>query len=172
MKRTNTIIGITILLWLLTACAGVTHKPISSIEDSADEGIRYFGSSYYLFLYSNGKGGLITEIKSLPDPNKKMSAKPYSFLSSLDLTMNFVNGVLTSSEETADSTAIPKAVIAAAEKVASLLLQTMNLPSKQLELPAPYVYKIVLKSDSIEFVGGSAEDRIKISLLPQTDGSK
>ena len=52
-----------LLVVAATGCASVVHKPLLVENDGNDWGIRYYGSSPSLIAYSNGKGGVITEIK-------------------------------------------------------------------------------------------------------------
>src|SRR6266542_3545348 len=84
-----------------SACsATVSHSLITSPQaEAAATGVRYLGTSPYLIAYSDGKGGVVAEVKYLPDPAKKMSATPVSKLSDVDANMDFDRGVLTTSVE-------------------------------------------------------------------------
>jgi len=113
--------------WSAAACATVTHHRIASAaDDQADTGIRYLNTSPYLIAYSDGKGGIITQVTYLPDPAKKMSAKPNTTLADVDSTLDFDRGVLTSSVSKGDATAVPMAIAKAVEAFAPSLLAAMG----------------------------------------------
>jgi hypothetical protein len=161
-------------VWLLAllagGCATVTHQRILDDQgDDADRGIRYYGTSPYLIAYSDGKGGMVTEVRYLPDPKKKMSASPRTTLADVGATLTFDRGVLTESTETGDATAVPTAILKAVEAFGPALLGLLNEAQKQQEhsLPAPYVYKIVVRGGDVHFVGGRGDEDVKITLLPQ-----
>jgi hypothetical protein len=152
------------------ASATVTHRPIrTEAEDLAETGLRYLGTSPYLIAYSNGKGGIVTQISYLPDPAKRMSAKPAGELADVEATMDFDRGVLTTSAETGDATAVPKAIVKAVETLAPRLLAALGKTDapKQYEIPAPYVFKIVVRGPDVYFLGGGGDSPIRITLLPQ-----
>jgi hypothetical protein len=154
-----------------SACsATVTHSHITSPEaDAAATGVRYLGTSPYLIAYSDGKGGVVTEVKYLPDPAKKMSAKPDAKLADVDTKMDFDRGVLTTSVESGDATAVPKAIVKAVETLAPKLLAALNKAdtAKEYTVPAPYVFKIVVNGNDVYFLGGQGDAPIKITLLRQ-----
>jgi hypothetical protein len=168
--NTARILILTVLLGVITGCARITHRPLGLDEavDKADKGIRYYRSSPYLIAYSNGKGGVVTEIKYLPDPYKKMSALPRAFMATIKTTMNFENGVLTTSEEEADAAAVPKSILGAVEAVAPSLMAALNKARKdEYTVPAPYIYKIVVKGSTVYFIGSQPDQNIKVTLIPQ-----
>jgi hypothetical protein len=144
--------------------------------DKAAKGIRYYGTSPYLLAYSDGKGGIIvSEVLSLPDPDKKMSAEAVSTLAEVGGTLEFDRGVLTTSSETGDATVVPNAVLKAVETLApSILAKMFDDPTKKkdFEIPGPYLFKIVLKGGAPYLVGGAADTPIKITLLPQEKKEK
>jgi hypothetical protein len=159
----------------VTACATVTHSRIT--DDKADgtaTGIRYYNTSPYLIAYSDGKGGLVTEIKYLPDPAKKMSAAPKATLADVGSTMEFDRGVLSSTKDTADATVIPKAIATAIETIGPKLLGVLNdpTPSSELKIPAPHIYKIVVSGNTVEFRGGAGSAGFSVTLLPQEPKEK
>ncbi len=129
-------------------CATVTHHRIQgSQDDEADSGVRYLGTSPYLIAYSDGKGGILTQVAYLPDPNKKMSATPKTTLADVDSTLEFDRGVLTSSVSKGDATAVPIAIAKAVEAFAPALLAAMGRAkeTKDYTVPAPYIFKIVVE---------------------------
>ncbi len=156
-----------------TGCAKVTHRPLASLKakDDTGSGIRYFRSAPYLLVHSDGKGGIEWKIVFLPDQTQPMSAEPTTFLASIDATLKFKNGVLTSSDQIGDATAVPKALIKAAQTVATAAagaaLSAAGVPSDaEPGIPAPYLYKIVVRDDSVVFYGGQANapEIIRVSL--------
>ncbi|MGC4041934.1 MAG: hypothetical protein QM710_14415 [Flavobacterium sp.] len=150
----------------MSGCASVTYQKVDSNDEGS--GIRYYNSSPYLLVYSNGKGGLVSQIVYLPDPNKKMSASPTSFLASNQLTMEFSKGVYTTGKNTADGTAVSSAIIKAIETAAPALLAALNEPLTEREVPAPYLYKIVVEGSQVSFIGGQGDTTIKVNILKQS----
>ncbi len=150
-------------------CARVEHIPVTSpTDDLKMDGIRYFEASPYLLVYSNLKGGIVTEVLYLPDPNKKMAAKPTSIMASLDTTMNFSKGVLTDAKDIADSTAVPKAVLGAIQTAGEAFIKAMDEASaNEYKVPPPHLYKIISTEDGVKFVGGEGNTTINVTLLPQ-----
>ena len=83
-------------------------------------GLRFYQVSPFLLVYADGKGGVVWEIHNLPDPTKMMSAKPYNYLSSLQVKLTFDDHFrLMDVFDKGDSTTVPKAVFAAIETVAA-----------------------------------------------------
>jgi hypothetical protein len=152
-----------------TGCAAVVHKPLT--DDSTDRGIRYYRSSPYLIAYSNGKGGVVTEIKYLPDPAKLMSVRPEATLADVGTTLEFDHGMLTTAKDTGDATALTKAVLEAAGKIGMALIAGNVAeggadPTKPT-IPAPYIYRIVVTSTGVTLVGGDRQQTFQITLLEQ-----
>jgi hypothetical protein len=167
------IITLTVLLGIITGCARITHRPLDNVADVKSKGIRYYRSSPYLIVYPNGKGGIVADIKYLPDPYKKMSAIPKSFMATINTTLEFSKGVLTTSKEEADGTVVPKAILGAVEAAAPSFLAALNkVGAKDYTVPAPYIYKIIVKGDTVFFIGSKADKNIKVTLLPQKKEEK
>jgi len=166
---------IPLLVVASASCATVTHhRIVDENADAADTGIRYFNTSPYLLAYSDGKGGIVSQIFYLPDPAKKMSASPKATLADVDMVMTFDRGVLTQSTETLDATEVPKAITDAVKAFGPQLLALLNEAQKAQEhsLPAPYLYKIVVKGSGVQFIGGQGDTDVMITLLPQTAKEK
>jgi hypothetical protein len=125
-------------------------------------GIRYYQSSPYLLVYSNGKGGLIWQILYLPDQTKMMMVEPKVIGGRSEMTLYFQNGVLTGSTELGDTTELPKAILAAVQSAIPLLAMTMEV--QQPTVPAPYLYKIIVEGDKVRFVGGHGDCDIIVPL--------
>lgn len=159
-----------------SGCATMIHAPVTKDTENSDPGIRYYGVSPYLIAYSNGKGGVVTEIHYIPDPNKKMSVRPDVTLADVKATLEFENGALTQSTETGDATAVTKAVISAVEKLGSALIAAGNVPEGIAQpatwMPGPYIYKIVVKNNVVELIGGGRAPAFRVTLLPQTAPKK
>jgi hypothetical protein len=132
---------------LFPACAGVSHRDV--LDDSSARGFRYYDSSPYLLVQTDNKGGLTSSISYLPDLTKLRQANPYKFLAKNDSTFQLTNGILTNSDNVGDGTAIPKAFIDAAERVASAAIKAnADEPRKRTAsepdtAPRVYLFKIV-----------------------------
>lgn len=171
---------------LLGGCANVAHKPMTyhrypvdeantaatekaNIENTREDnnykkGVRYYLSAPYLLVYTDGKGNLVWKVYNLPDLTKLMVAEPTQILSKTTSNLTFTNGILTTSRNETDSTGLPKAVISALEK-ALPLLAAADLPSTENAIiPAPRLYKLVVKQDTIELVGTQSTDTIQVSI--------
>lgn len=157
-----------------SGCATMIHRPLTEKDDTADRGVRYYGLSPYLLAYSNGKGGVTTEVRYLPDPAKKMSVRPEATLADVGSTMHFENGALTSAADTGDATAVTKAALSAVEKIGVALLgaNAAKAAADDPVIPAPYIYRIVVKGEDIQLIGGDRTHSFKITLLPQPPPKK
>ncbi len=163
MQFFQIVLGI-LFVSLLSACSTtVVHKPVA--DDATATGIRYYRASPYLLVYSNSKGGLKWQILYLPDQTTKMEAQPKVIGGRSELTMYFQNGILTSITELGDTTALPKALLAAVQSAIPLLSAAMAVePSK---VPAPYLYKIVVTGGTIKFYGVQGDVPIIVPSLQQ-----
>ncbi len=128
-------LGVVCMTSLAGCVAWVTHSPVKSDAGDAGEGIRYYQSSPYLLVYSDSKGGLKWQVLYLPDQTKKMMA---------------------------DTTELPKAVFAAVQSAASLLVKALEAAAPKV--PAPYLYKIVVTGEDIKFIGGQGDTGIIVSI--------
>lgn len=157
-------------------CATMIHAPVTKESDASDRGIRYYLLSPYLIAYSNGKGGVVTQIYYLPDPNKKMSVRPDTTLADVKSTLEFEHGALTTANDSGDATEVSKAVQTAVEKLGTALIGAGIVPrgldEQPVTMPAPYIYKIVVKNGSVRLIGGSRAPAFHITLLPQPPGKK
>lgn len=141
-----------------TACtATVTYQP----ETAHSKGIRYYESAPYLLIYSDGKGGLKWQILYLPDQSHVMTASPVVRGGKTQMTLYFQNGVLGTSSVTGDTTAIPNAILSAAQAAIPLILAVAEKPAEQ-KFPRPYLYKIVVTGDSVQFIGGQGGEPIRV----------
>jgi hypothetical protein len=132
----------------------VLYEPANDADVS--KGFRYYNSSPYLLVYSNGKGGIVSQIVYLPDPQKKMTATPSSFLSTIQTTMEFDKGVLKSAKNTTDASIVSSGIVKAVESAAPALLAALNEPARDRLVPAPYLYKIIVEGNTVKFVGKQA----------------
>jgi hypothetical protein len=167
LKRIVFFVSTCTCIFAMAGCARIVYDPV--ISDDNSNGFRYYNSSPYLLVYSNGKGGLITQIVYLPDPMKKMTASPKSFLSTIQTTMDFDHGVFKSAKNTTDATVVSSAIVKAVESAAPALLAALNEPAQDRTVPPPYLYKIIVDNNTIKFVGGAGDIDIKVNILKQTE---
>ena len=148
-------------LWpcLFGCSTTVTH----SAATESGIGIRYYQSSPYLLVYSDSKGGLRWQILYLPDQTKKMMVEPKVLGGRSELTMFFHNGILTGSSELGDTTEIPKAIVATVQSALPLIAAALAAPPPQV--PAPYLYKLVVKKDQLAFIGGQGDASITVPMV-------
>jgi hypothetical protein len=151
-----------VLLSLLVAgcAANVTHE----LESSNSSGLRYYESAPYLLVYPNGKGGLVWQVLFLPDQSHVMVARPEVWGGRVQMAIKFQNGVLTNATTVGDTTVVPKAMIAAVQSALPLIAKAaLEAPPEHL-FPAPSIYKIVVRDDTISFIGGPGDNGIKVPL--------
>jgi len=148
-----------LLLVGVAGCAGLTVKPVpDAAADAKARGFRYYEPSPYLLVYTDNQGGLVSQITLLPDPTKKMSVKPYNRLASNNVTLDFDKGMLKQGTTEVDETAVPSALIAAAEKAVGAAIAAKGVvpPGTATTAPPPYLFKIVTDAEdgSLRLVGG------------------
>lgn len=172
-----------ILVFAVTSgCAGVKHAAIPYVGIPADDGknsveiesvkrrnieadnrangIRYYGSSLYLLVNSDGRGKIEWRILELPDQTKKMVAQPYNFLATIKTDMSFNDGVLNQSKVAIDASVVPRALI---ETVAKVLPYLAAADAPSYEVPSVEIYKIVARNNTFEFVGGPGDKPIRVT---------
>ena len=158
-------VGCLLAVLLGTGCVGVKHQRLLTPEaDASADGIRYYRASPYLLIHPDNAGGGNWEIKYLPDQSKKMSAVPYAHFAKSDLTLEFVNGVLKSSIEEADATAVPNAIVDAIAKIVPTLMAPNALGLVATSPPEPEIFKIIVTSDFLELRGKSKERTFRTQL--------
>ena len=132
-------------------------------QSSQAAGFRYFEEAPFLFVHSDGKGGVVGEIVWLPDTTKKMSVRPYAFLATNKVSLAFTNGMLTESSVTGDETVIPNAVLSA---VVAAGVKSTDAASGESQVPLPYLFKIQIGKDGqVTLTGGFATDKDKVTPL-------
>jgi len=158
---------------MLSACAGTTVSRIAhpGVPQTADQpadmndddasGIRYYESAPFLLVYSDGKGGLVSQLVYLPDLTQKRVINPYAYLAANNSTLTFDKGVLTQGKVIADETVVPKALIGVLQQSAAASIgRSFNAaggaPSPQL--PPPQLFRIVLEKGQARLVGGPGLD--------------
>lgn len=143
---------------LLTGCAGYTAGPIlNNKQDAKADGVRYYEIAPFLLVYSDGKGNLTSQIVMMPDTSKKMTLDLYAIAANNDSTLNFENGVLTSSKFILDSSEVPQSLIATIQTLGTAAVSAaFNEPElgTTRRIPAPYLFKIVIDNDGTRLVGG------------------
>jgi hypothetical protein len=144
------------LLLLMVNCAGMTVKQVDPAKDADANGVRYYGVSPYLVVYTDGDGGLTADVTYLPDPTKLMSAHPYNYLASNTTSLTFSNGVLTNAETDIDTTAVPKAVLTALKDIAVAVIGAGNEAEGDPQpptIPVPKIFKIQVANGHAQLVG-------------------
>jgi hypothetical protein len=168
--------GLVVGLICLTSCAGLDATSIRSATDESKAiGFRYYEIAPFLFVHSDGKGGLAAEIVWLPDPTREMSIHPYAYIASNDATLSFTNGVLTEAKAVGDETQVAGAALDSLSKFLATVGPGLNAVQEQLakkppEAPPPYLYKIVVTGDGITLRGGPP-DGVVIRLPATATGS-
>jgi hypothetical protein len=157
--------AIAVVAALTLACSGCTATVTYQHEAGGPKGIRYYESAPYLLVYSDGKGGLKWQIFYIPDQSHIMTATPMVRGGKAQMTLYFVNGALSSSTVAGDTTAIPNAILAAAQAaipiIAAAVLAEKGAPPG---FPKPYLYKIIVTGSAIEFRGGQGDASIRVPL--------
>ena len=142
---------------VLTGCAGLDVGPE---KVAGDEGIRYYQTAPFLFVRSDGKGGLSSEIVYLPDTTLTMSVRPYAYLATNDATLTFSNGTLNQAKVVGDETVVPSAIVDAIGKAATAFVGADQIGgasgASTAQVPVPYLFKIVVEKDKVSLVGGPA----------------
>lgn len=147
---------------LLGACsAHVSHRV--NVDDAKASGIRYYNSAPYLLVYSDGKNGLNWQIIYLPDQTRIMTAAPEISGARVEMAMNFSNGVLNSAATSGDSTAVPKALLAAVQTALPLIAAAAG--SAKPGFPAPQLYRLVATGSTLTFKGGPGDTAIQVPIF-------
>lgn len=152
--KTGIPVALLVHLLLLSGCAGITVEGVGGSGQTADadaKGIRFYQEAPFLFVYPDGKGGIASEVKWLPDTTQVFSAKPYAILAKNESTLEFSASALTSADITVDETDVVKASVDALAKV---LVAGLGANSgKQAEdaaVPLPKLYRIIVHGDTKE----------------------
>ena len=98
----------------------------------------------------------------LPDRARLRSVHPFSFMSSNKNTLTFKNGMLSTTTNEVDASAIPAAFVKAAETVAASAAKfgMFNFPATKegYVLPPPTLYRIHIKDGKLSFIGEEGKD--------------
>jgi hypothetical protein len=89
-----------------------------------------------------------------------MTALPKIDLAHTEMTLYFQNGILASSSVVADTTEIPKALISAVQSAIPLMAAAAAQEHRPPGFPAPYLYKVVVHGNHVDFIGGQAKQTI------------
>jgi hypothetical protein len=141
---------------LLVACASV--EPVRVDDFNSPQGIPYYEGSYYLLVWPDGLGNLKWSLNYVADTTKKMEYRTKNFLSAVETDLEFSNGLLTKGTTSLDSTAVPKAVVAAAEKVLLAAIANDASPTNSNAIPGPSIFKLVVNGGKIVFLGEESKD--------------
>ena len=149
----------------LGGCAGLsTGSLVTQKEIDEGDGFRYYDTSPFLLITSDGKGGLKSKVLYLPDSTKLRTIKPYSFAAKNDATLTFDKGTLVQAKAVVDETIVPTAIVGALEKVATARIKAANGGTGGI--PSPYLFRI--HGDSAgnwSLQGGQALDNDKPVLI-------
>jgi hypothetical protein len=135
----------------LAGCAGLSVEAIGNTGQAADAkatGVRFYQEAPFLFVYADGKGGVGTDIKWLPDTTQLMSASPYAVLSKNETTMEFLSSALTTSTVVVDDTIVVNASLEALGKVLAAAAANTASESELPPVPAPKLYRIIVNGDA------------------------
>jgi hypothetical protein len=159
MRLRRTLTALALLSTIgVAGCARITHVPTASF--AKPKGVPYYLGSYYLLTYPDGRGGLASQYFFLRDPNKKMFAKSRAWLANISSLLKFEGGVLTNSESTADSTALPAALIEAAETLMKTLAAA-NVVATGVQ--GPSIYKVRFTSATqVTFIGDRSKYTVSV----------
>jgi hypothetical protein len=155
---------IALCIFISGCSATVIHK--ISANDETETGIRYYDSAPYLLVYSDGKNGLNWQIIYLPDQTHVMSANPQIIGGRTEMTLSFNSGVLTTASTVGDTTALPKALIAAVQTALPFLAETLKGPAPRAPgFPAPSLYRLVVSDGVLLFKGQQGDTKIQVPIL-------
>lgn len=145
-------VALTVACICLTGCAGLDMRAPATQADA--KGFRYFETSPFLLVYTDGKGGIVSKFLYLPDTTKLRSIYPYAYGAKNDVTLKFDKGRLVQAAATVDETIIPASVIAGLEKIA---VSKAAANAGEAGIPAPYLFRIVSDgSGNWQLRGGQA----------------
>jgi hypothetical protein len=150
----------------LWGCAGVSVRTIGNdaAADKAAKGFRYYQPSPYLLVFTDNKGGLTSQILYLPDPSKKMSARPFAVVADNETSLTFESGVLKQAVVDVDETVVPKAALDALKDVLSSAVKAagaFNIANvTQTTAPAPSIFKIVVYEGNLMLIGNGSEPAV------------
>jgi hypothetical protein len=158
-------------LALLGGCLRVTHRPLPPgdlTEDVTARGIRYYGTSLYLLLHSDGEGGVVTRLLELPDVTRKTSLEVEGVFGSVDLQLRLRDGALTESDERLRNDVLALTLMEAAGSIAQSAASGMYrgdpASMREHQLPPPSLYKIVARGSHLELLGGQGDAPIRVPL--------
>ena len=152
-------------------CTHITHQPVPFGDMTADRearGIRYYRSSLYLLVHSDGHGGVVSRIIELPDVTQKMSAETGGILGSADWTLALRDGALTDTREELHNDVVARALLDAAggviQSAAKAMYRRSGSGALEHALPPPSLFKILVHGDEIEFVGAEGDEPVRVKL--------
>jgi hypothetical protein len=164
MERVSLVL-VSAVFFVVCLCGGCTATMTYQREGIDSKGIRYYESAPYLLVYSDGKGGLKWQVLYLPDQSHIMTATPTVRGGKTQMSLYFQNGALTSSTVAGDTTAIPNAILAAAQSAIPVIAAAVLAEKpEEPKFPEPYLYKILVSGGTVEFRGGQGDASIRVPL--------
>lgn len=158
----------------LTGCAGLSTGSPDPKQNDTTDGFRYYETSPFLLITTDGKGGLESKVLYLPDTTKLRTIKPYSFAAKNQATLTFDKGTLVQAKAVVDETIVPTAIVGALEKVAIAAIKGGNGGAEGI--PSPFLFRIYSNGDGIwSLEGGQALESdnktpIRIRFTPENKG--
>jgi hypothetical protein len=150
-----------LVLFLIAGCAGLSARDVGdagSSEDGKARGFRFYQQAPFLFIRSDGKGGLQSDIQWLPDTRRVISARPYAWLAKNETTLEFADGTLSKASTTLDETAVPTATLSALAKVMTAAAMNAVPEIAEGRIPTPYLFRILTDENGVHLLGGPAQD--------------
>lgn len=146
----------------VAGCAGLSAVDVGvpgSSEDKEARGFRFYQQAPFLFIRSDGKGGLESDIVWLPDTRRVISARPYAWFAKNETTLEFSEGSLTKATTVLDATSVPTAALAALAKVMTAAAMNAVPGIAEGQIPTPHLFRIVTDADGgVSLLGGPAQD--------------
>ena len=166
MQRALCLFAPAILGPLIAAgCAQTTYRAMDDGQEAKARGVRYYETSPFLLVKTDNAGGVEAEVLYLPDTEKMRQVQISAYLATNNTTLDFDNGVLTSAKSEIDDTVVPAAAVSALADIAKAAISAAANSSRGplIDAPAPYLFRINVKSDgTFDLSGGQADVPVKV----------
>jgi hypothetical protein len=150
-----------------TGCTSVEYMRIQSQQqDQEASGIRYYDTSTYILVQRDTNSNWASSVLYLPDLTKKNQVNINTFLAANTTSMVFTNGILGNTSTTADSSAVPAALVQVASQAAISMAKAAGEETSQLTNSAVFFFKVIKVNHQWGVVGASAPDLSLISFGP------
>lgn len=142
------------------ALAGCTTTLSGRPATASSEGLRYYLPAPHIYMTPQPDGSVRAEVKYLPDPNNAYTLRLNSYLSKATFDIQTVNGMLTSVNLDADSSAIAVAGVQAATSI-----RTAQLTAEKTEAQALKTKEDAKQAAIKEATEAVRAQREKVALL-------